>query len=88
VYLIDEKYVLRVEVRQYGGQVAAAFDGRSRGDAYAHPHFDGDDICQRGLSEARGAVQQDVVEGFPARPRGRNSYAQVFFYLGLPDKFS
>jgi len=69
--LVDEQHIARLQIGQDGGQIPRSLDHRARGRAEADAQFAGDDLRQRGLAEAWGAVQQDVVQRLAARARRR-----------------
>ncbi len=75
VDLVDEQDIALLQIGQQGGKVAGLFDGRAAGDADLHAHLVGDDAGQRGLAQARRAVEQDVVHRLAA-PLG--SFADKF----------
>ncbi len=70
VDLIDEQDIPGLEVCQDCGEVAGALDHRAGGGAEADAELAGDDLGERGLAEAGGAVQQYVVQGFVGVPFG------------------
>ncbi len=53
-----------------------------------HPQFVGDDGGQRGFAQPGRPVEQHVVERLAAGFGGFDGYGQVFFDLGLPNKFA
>ena len=63
VDLVDEQDVPLVQRGQDRGQVARALHCRPAGVADVDPELPRDDRGQRGLAEARRAVQEDVVRG-------------------------
>ena len=83
VDLVDEQHVARVEVGQQSGQVAGLVQHGARRDAQLRSHLVGDDVGQRGLSQARRSVQQHVVERVAPHQRGLDEDAQVFDDLVL-----
>ena len=86
VDLVNEQHVARLQVGQDRGQVAGALDHRAGGGAEAHAELARDDLGQRGLAEARRAVQQDVVERLAARAGGRDEHGEVFAAGALADE--
>ena len=85
VYLVDEEDVALLQIGQQGSEVAGLFDGRAAGDADLHPHLVGDDARQRGLAQARGAIEQDVIHGLAAPLGGFQIDFQVLLDLVLSD---
>ena len=68
--LVDEEDVAGVEIGQQGRQVPGLLDGGAGGDPDIDPHLVGDDPRQGGLAQARGAVEQHVIQGLiPAEGR-------------------
>ena len=86
VDLVDEQHVARLQVGQDGGQVAGALDHRAGGGAEPDPQFAGDDLGERGLAEARRAVQQHVVQRLAAGAGGLDEDAEVFAGGALADE--
>ena len=60
--LVHKENVVFAEIRQQGRQIAGLFDGRAGGDADVDSHLGGDDARQRGLAQARRAVEQHMVQ--------------------------
>ena len=85
VDLVDEEDVALVQVGQDGRQVAGPLDGRPGGDLDAHAHLVGDDVGQRGLAQARRAVEQDVIQRLAARLGRLDQDAQVLLDPILAD---
>ena len=87
VHLVDEQYVLRLQVGEDGGQVPHLGDDRTRGGAETHPQFAGDDLRKGRLAQSWRTVEEDVIEGLAAGAGGRDEYVQVFARLPLADEF-
>ena len=85
VDLINEEHVALLQIGQQGGKVAGLLNGRAAGDADLHPHLVGDDARQRGLAQARGAIEQDVIHGLAAPLGGFQIDFQVLLDLVLSD---
>jgi hypothetical protein len=85
VDLIDEQHLALFEVGEDRDQVAGLFEHRPRGRAHRDAHFVGDDVGERGLAEARRAVEQHVVEGFVSLTGGRDRHDQVLADARLTD---
>ena len=83
--LINEEHIALLQIGQQGGKVAGLLNGRAAGDADLHPHLVGDDARQRGLAQARGAIEQDVIHGLAAPLGGFQINFQVLFDLVLSD---
>src|SRR5207244_12175734 len=74
-----------LQVGEDGRQVAGPLEHRPGGGADADLELVRDHVRERGLAEAGGAVEQDVVEDVAARPRGRDLHAEVLADGLLPD---
>ena len=83
VYLVDEQHVAFLEVREDGGQVARALDGGAARGADAGAQLVGHHGGERGLAQARGAREQDVVDHVAARPRRLDEDGERFLHLRL-----
>ena len=86
VDFVDEQHLLVAKIGQDGGEVALDLQRRPGSLLERHRQFVGDDGGQRGLAQARRAVEQNVIERFAARLRGLDGDRQIFFYLGLSDE--
>ena len=60
--LFRSQNIARREIRQQRSQIPGLFDCRAGGHTDARAHFVGDDACERRLTEARRAVEQNMVE--------------------------
>ncbi|CDC72964.1 putative uncharacterized protein [Oscillibacter sp. CAG:155] len=85
VNLVHEEDIPLAEVGEKRCQVAGLFNGRAGGDADVHPHLLGDDARQSGLAQARGAVEQHVVQCLLPLPGGLDEDRQVLLGLLLAD---
>ena len=63
VDLIHEEDVPLIEVGQKRRQVAGLLDGGTGGDADAGPHLLGNDPGEGRFAEARGAMEQNMIQG-------------------------
>src|SRR5205085_7533039 len=63
-------------------QVAGLFDHRPGGRLDVAAHLVGDDVGERRLADAGGAIQQDVVEGLAALAGGFGEDVEIA--LGFP----
>lgn len=77
---------MAAEVGDDGRQVAGALDGRAGGDADVDADLGGDDVGERGLSQAGRAIEQDVVDGFIPSLGGGDGDFEVVLGLVLSDK--
>ena len=83
--LVHEENVILVEVGQQRRQIAGLFNGRAGGDADIDAHFGGDNARQRGLAQARRAVQQHMIQRFAAAACRLDEHGQVALGLLLTD---
>ena len=74
-----------LEIGEDGGQIARPLDGGAGGGANAHPHLARDDVGERGLTQARRAVEEDMVQGLDTLLGGSDGAAQVVLHLLLAD---
>ena len=81
--LVDEQHVARLEVREDGGQIARAFDGRAARRLDAGAKLIGDDRRKRGLAQTGRAREQDVIGGFAAGLSGFDHDGERFLHLFL-----
>ena len=81
--LVDEQNVARLEVREYGGQIARSFDGRAARRFNVRAELVGDDCGKRGLAQTRRAREQDVVGRFAAGLRSLDHDGKRFLDLFL-----
>ena len=61
--LVHEENISFAQVGQKCRQVPRLFNGGTGSDADVDPHLLGDDSRQRGLTQARGAVEQHMIQG-------------------------
>ena len=83
--LIHEQDVVFVEVGQQRRQIAGLFDSRAGGDADIDAHLLGDDAGQRGLAQARRAVEQHMVQRLRAAAGGLDEDGEILLGLLLSD---
>ena len=81
--LIHEQHVARLEVRQQSGQIARALQHGTRGLPQVDLEFVGDDVCERGLAEARRTEDEHVIQGFAAHARRLHEDAHLGLHVGL-----
>ena len=85
VDLVDEEDVALVEGREDRREVARALHRRSARVADVHAELARDDRRERGLAEARRAVQEDVVGRLPSLPGSREQDREVVLDVLLAD---
>ena len=68
--LVDEKDVALFQGSQEAGQVAGLVQDGAARHLHVDPHLVRDDVREGGLAQARRAVEQRVVQGFPAHFSG------------------
>ncbi len=86
--LVDEQHVAVVELRQDGGEVTGALEGRPRREVHLHVHLVGDDAGEGGLAEPGGPGEEEVVGGLAAATRRLEDDAEAFLQLGLADELA
>ena len=85
--LVDKKNVVLRKIGQQRHQISRTLNGRAGGDPQIHSHFFGNDRRKSGLSKARRAVEQHMIQTFlPALCR-LHIDLQVFLDLVLPHIF-
>ena len=85
MYLVDEQHVVALEVREYADQVAGPGQCRAGGRLDRRGHFVRDDVCERGLTQPRRAVQQHVIHRLVALAGGGNAYPQLLEQIAHAD---
>ena len=83
--LVHKEDVILVEVGEQRRQVPRLLNGGAGGDADVDPHLVGYDAREGGLAQARGAVEQDMVQGLTAHFGRLDEHLQVGLGLLLPD---
>src|SRR5690606_30804863 len=77
VDFVDEEDVPGTQVGEDRRQVAGTLDDRPGSDADIHVHLIGDDVGERGLTQARRPVKEDVVQRLAARLGRLDEDAQI-----------
>ena len=77
---VDEQHVAFVEVGDDGSQVASTLDDRPGGGLELHPHLVGDDVGERGLSEAWRTCEEEVIQRLLSTESGLNEDTEVVEY--------
>ena len=72
---------------QHRHHVRWTLDGRARGNLDLGVHLVGDNVSQRGLTEAGRAMEQGVVKRLSTKPGCRDGYLQVGLESFLADIF-
>ena len=85
VDLVDEEHFARLQVRQDAGEIAGLLDHRACRGADRHAQLVGDHVGERRLAEARGAVEQHVIERLAALARRGDRHLQVLAHAVLAD---
>ncbi len=84
---VDEQHIARLQVGEQRGEIAGAFDDRTRRRAQVHAEFVGDDVRERGLAEAGRSENQHVIERFAASTRGFDVDRHLLAHGALADVF-
>ena len=85
--LIDEKYIVALQVGQESGQVFGLFQHRAAGLAQVHAQLGGDDVAQCGLAQTGRAKEQHMVQRLFAHFGGTDENLQLLAHLDLADIF-
>ena len=85
--LIDKKDIADLEVCQYRREVPGALQNRPRGEVNLGVHLVGNDVGQRGLTEAGGPKEERMIESFTAMAGSIDKDPKVCGQPPLPDKF-
>ena len=80
---INKEYVLTVEVGDDGRQISYTLDSRARSNPKVNTHLNGHDIGQGSLTQARRAVEQQMVQSLASSLSGGDSNVQIIFDLRL-----
>ena len=83
--LVDEEDVAGAEGGEEAREVALLHEGRAARHVERHAQLAREDVGERGLAEAGGAGEQDVVERLATLLRGLRVDAEVADDLLLPD---
>ena len=83
--LVDEQHIARLEVGQDRGEVALALEHRAGGLAQAHAEFGGEDVGERGLTEAGRPEDEHVIERLATAPSGIDEDPELLLDGGLTD---
>src|SRR5581483_7159816 len=86
MHFVNEQYLVLADVGQNRSEIALDLQRRARGLLEVHAEFMGDDGGQRGLSQSRRAVEQNMVERLAAGTRRLDGHCEVFLHLGLADE--
>ena len=84
---VKEQNVVGLHRREQSGEIADLFNSGAGSDLKVHSQFGSDDARKRGLAQARGAVEQNVVQAVAALAARFQKYAQVLFYFFLTHVF-
>lgn len=84
---VEKENLLGFERREYGREVAFAFEERTSAGFYGDVELVGDDLGERGFSESRRAIEKNVIEGFAAIASGFEGNGDVFLDALLTDVF-
>src|ERR1700678_3144480 len=76
---VEKEKILRVERGEHRGEVTLFLQQRAGTDFYCRAHFSGENLRKRRFAKAGRAIQQNVVERFPASARGFDGDLQILF---------
>ena len=83
---VDEQHIAGAQVGQDGGQVTGALDGGTRRHFDIDSHLIRHDVGQRGFSQARRTVKQNMIQRLAALTRGGDQDGQILLDLVLPNQ--
>ena len=83
--LVDEQQIPWLHIDQQTHDVPGTLKGRGTGDAAGHPQFFGKHQGHGGLAEARGAIEQHMIQGLTTAESRLNSDAQHLLQFVLAD---
>ena len=84
VDFVNKEHVSFFKGSQQSGQVTRFVENRSGSNLQVDTQFRSDDMGQRGLAQARRAVEQDMVERLAPEQRRFHEDLEVFEHLFLP----
>ena len=84
---VNEQHVAFLEVRQQAGEVAGFLDGRAAGAFEVRAHGLGEDVSERGFTQAGRTAEQDVVERFAPLFRRLHGDSEALLDLELAGEF-
>lgn len=80
---VDEEDLLFADVGEDAGEVELLLEDGGGGLIEVDAEFVRDELGEGGFAEARGAEEEDVVEGFVALFGGLDGDGEIFLELGL-----
>ena len=85
---VDEENLTSPDVGEHAGEIELFLKNRAGSLFEADPELGGDDSGERGLAEARRAVEQNVIHCFAALFGGFDGDGKVLLELGLSGEIS
>src|SRR3984957_14021908 len=83
---VEKEKIAQIKRSEDGGEITFFFEQRARADFDGRPHFVGENLRERGLAEARRAVEQDVTDPFASIARSVHGDFKFSFYSPLADE--
>ena len=83
VDFVDEENVALLQSGEETSEVTCFFDGGTGGGADGGVHFGSKNVSERGFAEARGAAEEEVIEGLRAGASGIEEDAESVLEFGL-----
>ena len=74
---VNKKHIPRLKGSEKAGQISRLVQNRTGSHLHVHPHLIGDDMRQRGFSQAGRAMEKNMVQGLPAQFGGFYINGQV-----------
>ncbi len=84
--LIHEQHIARLQVGQDGGEVTRLGNHGPGCRTEPDPQLLGDDARERGLAQARRAMEQHMVDRLATLPRGRDEDREILAHGRLADE--
>ena len=83
---VDKEHISRFQGSEQAGQVSGFVQHRTGSHLHVHSHLVGNDMGQRGFSQAGRAVEQHMVQSLPSEFGGLYINAQIGYNLLLTGK--
>ena len=85
VDFVDKKDISGLEAGEDGCQITGPFNYRPGGYLNAGPHFVGNNVGKRGLTQTGKSMKKHMIQGFTALQGRLNKNPQALFHLFLAD---
>ena len=81
--LINEEHIPFGKIGEQTRQIGSLFNGRTARGTQGSPHGTGQNVGNGGLSQTRGAAQENMIQRLFTAQRRLNSDLQPLLHLGL-----